>query len=323
MFIYPYRQGSGSVRALRDALGARVIRLENSRFRGGPNKIVINWGNSEGSEELEKSEVINKPAAVKLASNKLSFFNHVKDSVRVPFFTTDFNEAKAEILDKDAIVVVREKLTGHSGEGLVILEDEEDWEMYNHSRAKLYVKYVPKFNEYRIHVNAGEVIDIQRKALRNDINREEANWHVRSHANGFIFARNEEEKPPQDVLDQSIAAVVSCGLDFGAVDVVWNKYHGQAFVLEVNTAPGLEGETVETYTRAFTNYISASTTAPTRGVSLDDLRRAPDMMFADASRPEPTVQTENTFYTPPQPLRRRAPRPMHWDNEIGLMVPNE
>jgi glutathione synthase/RimK-type ligase-like ATP-grasp enzyme len=253
---------------------------------------------------LEKSNVINKPAAVKLASNKLSFFNHVKDSVRVPFFTTDFNEAKAEILDKDAIVVVREKLTGHSGEGLVILEDEEDWEMYNHSRAKLYVKYIPKFDEYRIHVNAGEVIDIQRKALRNDIDREEANWHVRSHANGFIFARNEDKKPPQDVLDQSVAAVVHCGLDFGAVDVVWNKYHGQAFVLEINTAPGLEGETVETYTRAFTNYISSdtvTTTDRTRGPNLDDLLRARDVMFSEA--PEPAVQRETPFDTPPQPAQ--------------------
>lgn len=276
MYIYPYKAGSRSVTALRDALGARIIRLKNSQYRGSEDKLVINWGNSEGTEELEKSNVKNKPSAVKIASNKLKFFQKVNEQVRVPFFTTDFNEAKSEIMDKGSAVVVREKLTGHSGEGIVILKDEEDWEGYNHSLAKLYVKYISKFDEYRIHVNDGEVIDIQRKALRLDLDRSQIDWQVRSHANGFIFARNEDKKPPQDVLDQSIAAVLHCDLDFGAVDVVWNKYHGQAFVLEVNTAPGLEGETVDTYVRAFNNTIGTGHARRTTNA-----RPAPTQMFMD------------------------------------------
>jgi D-alanine-D-alanine ligase-like ATP-grasp enzyme len=38
-------------------------------------------------------------------------------------------------------------------------------------------------------------------------------------------------------------------LDFGAVDVIWNEKQQRAYVLEVNTAPGLEGQTVDDYAR--------------------------------------------------------------------------
>ena len=52
MFIYPYKAGSNSARNLADGLGAKIIRLENSRFTGSPNKVVINWGNSTYNNEV-------------------------------------------------------------------------------------------------------------------------------------------------------------------------------------------------------------------------------------------------------------------------------
>ncbi|MNY81884.1 hypothetical protein D3C86_2236870 [compost metagenome] len=45
-------------------------------------------------------------------------------------------------------------------------------------------------------------------------------------------------------------AVNALGLDFGAADVIWNDHRKQAFVLEVNTAPGLTGTTLEKYAKA-------------------------------------------------------------------------
>ena len=40
----------------------------------------------------------------------------------------------------------------------------------------------------------------------------------------------------------------------GVDDIIYNRDQG-AFVLEVNTAPGLEGETVERYVEAFQEYV--------------------------------------------------------------------
>ena len=47
------------------------------------------------------------------------------------------------------------------------------------------------------------------------------------------------------------------GLTFGAIDVIWNEHQQKAFVLEINTAPGIEGTTVEKYAAKFRNLASA------------------------------------------------------------------
>jgi D-alanine-D-alanine ligase-like ATP-grasp enzyme len=56
------------------------------------------------------------------------------------------------------------------------------------------------------------------------------------------------------VRDQlSVEAVAALGLDFGAVDIIEDK-EGNFYVLEINTAPGLEGHTVTSYAKAFHGY---------------------------------------------------------------------
>jgi D-alanine-D-alanine ligase-like ATP-grasp enzyme len=54
------------------------------------------------------------------------------------------------------------------------------------------------------------------------------------------------------VTSEAIKAVNCLGLYFGAADVIWNDKEQRAYVLEVNTAPGLEGTTLENYANAFT-----------------------------------------------------------------------
>ena len=48
----------------------------------------------------------------------------------------------------------------------------------------------------------------------------------------------------------AIDSVAALRLDFGAVDIIWNKRHDRYYTLEVNTAPGLEGTTLERYSNA-------------------------------------------------------------------------
>jgi len=249
MFIYPYKAGSQSAKNLAEALGAKRIKLEGSKFKGDPSKIVINWGSSSMSEQTEKCQVLNKPAAVAMASNKLTFFNKVKNIVSIPEFTTKSDVAK-EWIEEGSTVLARTTLTGHSGEGIYVIESMEEFDNFNKNSAKVWVKYIPKKDEYRVHVVAGKVVDVRRKGLRNDFNKNNANWKIRNHGNGFVFVKNDVD-PPQEVLEQSVAAIAVCGLDFGAVDVIWNNFREKAFVLEINTAPGLEGSTIDSYSEAF------------------------------------------------------------------------
>lgn len=254
MFIYPYKAGSNSARNLADGLGAKIIRLENSRFTGSPNKVVINWGNSTYNNEVGGCVVVNSPEKVAIASNKKTFFETVFGHLSIPDFTTDKEAAHKWIIGNNK-VVVREKLTGNSGEGIVLIETIQDWDNYDHTRAKLYVIYIPKKQEYRVHVIGKEVALTQRKAVsRNHIG--EVNYQIRNHDNGFVFVKNEEDPIPDSVIEQAKLAVELIGLDFGAVDVIYNEYRAQAFVLEVNTAPGMEGTTTDTYVENLKSYIN-------------------------------------------------------------------
>lgn len=301
LFIHRYNPGSASARALRDGLDARFIRTENSRFRGGLNKIVVNWGDSSlTNPEILNSIVINHPQRVAAATNKRDFFQMCKGNLNIPDFTFERSEAEGWIRDGKK-VVVREKLTGHSGEGIVLLEDLLSWDNYNHSRAKMYVLYIPKMEEYRVHVFGNEVVDIQQKRIRSDFPSNSVNHQIRNHQNGFVYTRGNVNPHPQ-VSEQAIAAIGLTGLDFGAVDVIWNRHRQTAYVLEVNTAPGLEGQTVQTYIEALNNLEQTI-----REMSTADVSEYQRQLMADLGRINVTTNGEPT--TP-------MPRPV-WANAIS------
>lgn len=254
-WVYPYKPGSNSTRELARELEVRRIAHNNSRFRGNTNKTVINWGATRLPEEVAKCRVINTPENVRRASNKLEFFRNAE--CRKPEWFTDPAEAREWILREGGCIVVRNVLAGHSGEGIELIElDQAQYEEL--PTAPLYTAYVPKKQEYRVHVFNGQVIDVQRKARRRDVADEDVNWKVRNNANGFVFARNGDAlgDVPDDVLHQATLAVGSLGLDFGAADVIFNDRAAQAYVLEVNTAPGLVGTTLENYGRMFREALS-------------------------------------------------------------------
>lgn len=238
-FIYPYKKGSRSAKALAQAVDGKVIKLENSRFRSGPNKMVINWGNSNCIYTA-----LNAYDCVARAGNKLAAFAELEAAdVPIPEYTRSVGDA----LGWRTPFMARTKLTGHSGEGCYFVDTEQEDNQYIPPDAKLFVKYIKKKEEYRVHVFQGKVIDIQQKKKRNGF--EDADFKIRSHQNGWVFARN-DINPPDCVREHAIAAVAALGLDFGAVDIIWNQYYQKAYVLEVNTAPGLEGSTVEAYANA-------------------------------------------------------------------------
>ena len=253
--VYAHNAVSEGAKALGAALGVKRIKHENSKFRGTPGKTVINWGSSELPPEVTMgATIINKPEAIRRATNKLVFFQTCADAgaPRIPEFTTSRDTVR-EWLASGRKVVARTILNGHSGLGIVILEGEG----VDIPAAPLYTVYVPKKEEWRVHVMAfdGEltVIDMQRK-IRDPEFAGVPDWNVRSHANGFIFAR-EVAPPNPDIITQAIKALEVSGLNFGAVDVIWNQQNGQAYVLEINTAPGLVGTTITSYADAFRRFL--------------------------------------------------------------------
>lgn len=245
--IYPYNPSSESAKSLSAALGYKRVKHEGKPLK---TNTVINWGASQINRQIEGA-IINKPEAIAAASNKLSAFKlFAAKGVATPAFTESLEEAN-KWLAEGSVVVARTKLNAHSGDGIVIVDPDAEPKI-DIPNAKLYTKYVPKAEEYRIHVFHGDVFFVQRKARNKDVPDDKVNWKVRNHGNGFIYSNQDVEVfNVGEAYKQAAAAVAALGLDFGAVDLVYNRKQNKHYVLEVNTAPGLSGATLQAYVNLF------------------------------------------------------------------------
>lgn len=253
---------SSSAKDLAVALGVKRIKREKSTFKGGPHTTVINWGSSSMDIPVVVGRVLNFSEYVNVASNKLSALRKMSEyGVTIPNFCTLDQGNYYRWLNIGTTVIGRKILNGHSGEGIVIFEPDEDYNDEDFDQCQLFTQYIPKKEEWRIHCMKDEdgvtqVIGVQRKGLSPEFkDREDINWKVRNLSNGFIYVRNDGRVPPDLVLDSAKLSVSALSLDFGAVDVIWNEKQQRAYVLEVNTAPGLTGTTITEYVEAFRRVI--------------------------------------------------------------------
>lgn len=247
--IYSYKPGSRSAKTLSLNLGGKVLKHgPDSLYKPRAGDLVINWGSSD-FPAFAPASTLN--AEVSDCSNKLVSFQRLSEGgVNVPDFWTD----KEDIPDDAFPVVCRTKLRGHSGDGIVIAETRDD--LVN---APLYTRYVKKKHEYRVHVFTSpipEAFFIQRKAKKHGV--ENPNWKVRNLEGGFVFAETDYNDTPVEVIEQSYKAAEALGIDFGGVDVIWNEYEGKAYVLEINTACGLEERTADRYGEKFRDYFEGA-----------------------------------------------------------------
>jgi hypothetical protein len=249
IFINPYKRGSKSANALKDALRAKGIKTI-IRYRAPifASPMLVFWGNCQPEYPLDRyRRIINDPTVLPYMTNKLRFFRRVGHEPYVPEWTTDHQEASAW----EGRVVCRHILDGHSGAGIEIWEASQNRPL---PFAPLYVRYEKKTHEFRLHMarvgdDNFEPILVQRKIARKG---EAKNFEVRNHANGFIYVTGGFETPRSVInLGKDFMKNAFPELHFCALDVIYHEPTQREFVLEGNTAPGLEGNTVNVYADYF------------------------------------------------------------------------
>lgn len=248
LLLLPYKRYSAGAKLLKETLKAKWARKQT--LRRFPNKNIINWGCSNKTFPYQrwslgyKKKVLNHPIPISIASNKLSTLFYLQGSVNIPEWTENRSEAVLW-LSRGVPVVCRTLLSSHSGKGIVIANNEEEL-----VDAPLYTQYIKKTRECRIHVFNGTIIHVQEKKRDKSIPDEEVNWKVRNKQNGFAYTFKSLKPISPEGLRQGLLAIKTLGLDFGAVDIIYNKQEDKWYVLEVNTAPGLYGTTLDKYVNA-------------------------------------------------------------------------
>ena len=241
--LFPYKLSSVSAKQLARTLGIlRVSPTYNARRKD----VIINWGNSAPPHFRWMEQDLNKPNSIQLACDKLTTFHMLEENgfKDIPQYTISKETAK-HLIDIGNTIYCRSTTTGHSGRGIVIANTRD--ELIN---APLYTVKTKHKHEYRVHVFRDTILDVQMKRKRNGA---VGGTGIRNHANGWVYARA-EITPPEELLLSSIKAVKLLNIDFGAVDIGHRIIDNRFFIFEINTAPGLEGTTLDKYSKAFYNY---------------------------------------------------------------------
>lgn len=264
--IWSHNPGSHTAVELASRLRCRVLAEPGrSRWQPVPGAVIINYGNGEWNGNMQPGDayrglfhIINHPVYVQEFSNKLFCLNllnalgenHQPRVITVPY--TSNRDDALEMVRQGYDVVCRHKMNGHSGDGIEIVS-------YNQHRGntympdcQLYTQYVKKSVEHRIHMfqNADLSVDFIWQQKRRRYECSTPDWAVRNYENGFIYAIDDVVKPANfEDIQQRLKRTVN--LQFAAIDLITPNTTNTRevrnkgpMVLEVNTAPGLQSETL-------------------------------------------------------------------------------
>lgn len=238
LMIYRGTRVSDSAQALKAALVAAGFNVKLNRREGTPRLgqswLCLNWG---VSTEIPVAVHLNDPAHVNTAIDKYDAFIALAErGVSIPDFDEELGAPRR------GKWLARTQLRGSGGEGIVVIREGDAV-----PQADLYVKYIPKLHEYRVHVFGGRAIAVQQKRKREGVEQSADEALIRNADNGWVFCVDNVVFPDgteAGVKDEAVAAVSALGLDFGAVDIILGRDDNRPYVLEINTAPGLESPTV-------------------------------------------------------------------------------
>lgn len=235
VYLAPYIIGSKGASALANST---YVKQTKALKRLKSNTILINWGRSKLNIK-GNAMVLNQPVAIANASNKLKCLDILKfNNINCVEHTTDIRVAY-RWLDEGHVVYCRTLVSASQGRGIVVVTPDEGEIV----RAPLYTKGIVKSHEYRVHVFGSRVIDVTKKRRRSGI---ETNEYIKNSLNGWVYCR-EMIQVSEDIKNLALKTIHILGLDFGAIDILV-KFN-IPYVLEVNTAPGLEGTTLQAYSR--------------------------------------------------------------------------
>lgn len=159
-------------------------------------------------------------------------------------FTTD-GSVVSQWLAEGATVVARTLTRSSEGKGIVLLENIEDV-----VSAPVYTKYLKKKREFRVHVYKETVVSVLEKRRKKGVYNGESK--IRNTANGYVFCRQDVQEP-SGIRELAIKASKVTNSHFKGVDIGYNEKLDKLFVIEVNSAPGMENSTLKDYTKAILN----------------------------------------------------------------------
>lgn len=199
-------------------------------------ELTVNWGTNKTFDKHEK--VLNKNLILNKAEELIKFRER---GIRTPQIYFDIGKVPVRFS-----ILKRDK--EHSqGSDIVYIKSVYEKPV----KGDYYTRYINKIAEYRVHVLGNKIVSISQKMPRNI--KSTIIWSLKNGWYHVEYGKKWFQKLQYYRLARlGKKAVKTLGYDFGAVDIIMDKYF-RLYVLEVNSAPGL----IERRARLYAEYFRA------------------------------------------------------------------
>lgn len=294
--IYLYHSGATDVTGPKLA---EALKIDCGKDFPKDKDIVIGWGCKLKKDYKFPGvkKALNHPNKIRANRDKYGAMV-VLTKATVPVAPYQKVGANKKFTDKYGFPVIGRRNYHQGGKHFWLIMNAEDLKTAVADGAQYIQKYINIKDEYRAHVAFGTVLYVAKKVTQNDpskawkkqrIEKIEQKFGikfdelpeeqkkllgdtidllskehtapdriVRSNKRGWKFKGVAPTNVTKDIRDVSLAAVKALGLDFGAVDLVIDL-EGNPFILEVNSAPGLEGTAFDKWTEALKGKLAEMT----------------------------------------------------------------
>ena len=213
---------------------SRVLRNDlverNHRRHQWPDNtsLVIRWG---CTSNIPYNNILNTASAIHEVNDKSAFRRTLDQADLCP--KTFWEETIDQIEDQHYPLVVRPRRHAQGRRLFVVNNREELTGAIHRCGNGWYASVlVNKTAEYRVFVVQGRVVAVAQKTPGNP---QDVAWNV---ARGGRFDNVSWDDWPLQAVRKSVEAYGLSSLDFGGVDVMVDG-DGQAFIIEINSAPSL------------------------------------------------------------------------------------
>ena len=193
---------------------------------------------------------------VNLKRKQYSYGNLIDKCAQYRWFTAndvpcpEYTHLRQQAIDWIAggfVVFCRTLTRASEGRGIVVAETVDQL-----VPAPVYTKYAKKKREFRVHIFKNQVVQIVEKRKRSGWDGDR-DTRIRNTANGYVFCRT-VDNIPDGLRELALRASKVTQSDFRGVDVGYNELKNELFVIEVNSAPGIEGSNVTDYVNTILSY---------------------------------------------------------------------
>lgn len=293
--VYIYYSGPTDDTGKRIAEALKVEHGKKKPAAAQKGRIIIGWGcKTKDKVTFGANDVIlNHPDNIRTNRNKLMTLEVLKKA-GVP--VADFMTADKALASLDAargamgLPLVGRKKFHQGGKDFWTCLTRGQVQRAIKNGAEYFQNYLAIETEYRLHVFQGEVINMQKKVERDDLETAYVEQHgnriqniaeknnvkldkttaeyvlknlgkrqghadqiIKSNTRGWKFSQIKTAN--KELQEAAVNAVKAIGLDFGAVDCCLTE-NGNPFVIEVNTGPGLQGTPFDAYIEVFKKTIA-------------------------------------------------------------------